>query len=670
MSGNVFQFCAEKKPRSHNSSSINMKGAWKSRNFTLKGQEFSYSDNRDNKKGSLTIRESDTITILNSSQADGKLFAFALVSEKESITLSVETEGIMKQCVKYLLFAKLNANWTISDVESANLIWKSFRCSLEKRARKRPDRSSFTQCCVITLTPWHMRDFILIGHTLSYYDASKKKGSITFSSNSSILCIDAEIADGKPFPFLIKTDAEEVFLSAPTEELRRKFMFYFNAALLQADWSVDEAIAEEASQLRDREIDRQTRNHLIHEDRIHQKHIKHALQIQCFWRVVIAKCEHKVLVSEKQKKRNNAAVRIQSKVRANNAKIKFRNTVMKNIPQMIIVKILDYSSAVISSQGKSNTALSVYVSGVKTVPIIPGPEVITALPKKNAAALAASSGKLVWYCSKLECTSLLSDTPSMNGQKEALSAVVMNMTTADFIVITLVSKSGFMGQCVAPLSDFPGIFSANSALTATLSLGDFRVPILTSGKLSSIAPNNSKSIFPSDKQAQLTFSIEVIRSAFDISGNLYKLSEKIVSNSFKKRMFILMDGRLHYADDEHDIRRIKYTISCNDISSIKFESEENNKTKDKDIIRIEFKSKGVESFWLLKWDAEMPEHMREKWKRMLYRNCYQLQDPILQCLGRSNRVPRVVDANKLLFTSSLDLETTQKMPLKKRFSLL
>ena len=211
--------------------------------------------------------------------------------------------------------------------------------------------------------------------------------------------------------------------------------------------------------------------------------------------------------------------------------------------------------------------------------------------------------------------------------------------------------------------------------------------------MAALPPAEAKSLSSSSRSALPTLTTSLTLEApsltYNISGHLWKYSGRMyLSNAFKRRYFVLCQGRLFYSDDELSLQSTKHVVDCSSITDISFtggavagaggggkHTTTPGAADDAPVLKITFRSsppsssssatdaeKDKEEHWLLQWDAEMSQNVREKWMLLLHRNCHLIDDPLLQQLG----VPRSV---KVEMQSSA-LATAAVGKPKKRMSLL
>lgn len=102
---------------------------------------------------------------------------------------------------------------------------------LEKRGRGRG-------ITMIVQKPWANRLFKLDGQKLEYFDGNLLKGTI-HTGGCAASIIDPADADGKPFPFVLDTGKEKLYLNAPTEEVRKKCIEVLNLSADTANWAFE-----------------------------------------------------------------------------------------------------------------------------------------------------------------------------------------------------------------------------------------------------------------------------------------------------------------------------------------------------------------------------------------------------------------------------------------------
>lgn len=158
-------------------------------------------------------------------------------------------------------------------------------------------------------------------------------------------------------------------------------------------------------------------------------------------------------------------------------------------------------------------------------------------------------------------------------------------------------------------------------------------------------------------QGSVTLRLSRPNPNYNLCGWLWKVSESLLSSAWKKRWFLLLDGELRYYNSDLGMENEKNIVPCRNVTAIS-EMECNGRNA----MKIEFTSEGKENFWCIDFDEETPQHIRRLWKRVLFRNCPQIPDPLLASLGIA---PRAVPLPQ--HKSSSQKKTA--LPAKKRLSI-
>jgi len=126
----------------------------------------------------------------------------------------------------------------------------------------------------------------------------------------------------------------------------------------------------------------------------------------------------------------------------------------------------------------------------------------------------------------------------------------------------------------------------------------------------------------------ITMNVTLMDRTYSMCGWLYKVSESMLSNAWKKRWFVLINGQLQYYNTDTALEVPKNIIPCADVTSIKEETY-----KGRDGLKISFKTGGSENSWIIDCDELEDKMIKLMWIRKIYRNCVQLPDPTLESAG-------------------------------------
>jgi hypothetical protein len=160
---------------------------------------------------------------------------------------------------------------------------------------------------------------------------------------------------------------------------------------------------------------------------------------------------------------------------------------------------------------------------------------------------------------------------------------------------------------------------------------------------------------------QVTLSITVPDPNYTMCGWLWKVSESILSNAWKKRWFVLVDDQLQYYNSELLLEASKNVVMCHSITSIKEEAH-----KGRQATKITYTVDGTESFWMLDWDENANAAIKRMWLRKMYRSSSQLVDPTIELVKNKISSVQIVDDHQNKMTSPAG---KTKMPASKRMSI-
>jgi hypothetical protein len=146
------------------------------------------------------------------------------------------------------------------------------------------------------------------------------------------------------------------------------------------------------------------------------------------------------------------------------------------------------------------------------------------------------------------------------------------------------------------------------------------LPIVDSNKDSLVTVRKAGS-------GSVTVSVVLADPAFSTCGWLWKVSESLLSNAWKKRWFVLVHGELQYYNSEWNLELRKNAIVGSTITSIKEEPH-----KGRQATKVSFK--GKDSFWLLDFDENQPKVFKRLWLRRLHRSATALDDPEMEAIRK------------------------------------
>lgn len=523
---------------------VNLK--WSKRDFVLKGQILSYFDG-SNMKGNFKLSENHKIVSFSTSEADGRPFSFAIISDIESFHLAALDEESRSTCIRYLNLARCNAGWADDamkvresekreKVESMKLQQQEvchdfINNSIEIDLKAAKDLASQAQ----TLNLQFSMEVLKMSGSKARFQAAKKVGRM-------------DLARGFAAQVL------QQFFRARTVLRRRKVLQEERRILLL------HAYARKLQCVFRRRVAKHKVTKLRY-DRLQKRRNEKATVIQLLFRIRAAKSQLSQLKAEKLKRHIVAAVTIQKLLRLKKAKI-IRNEIISKISNnIILLKNLTISS---SNTSYKTQSVKVYVTAMES-------------PPTSADMQAAESA-----VSKAKSANVISNSSlqvNLNENTQRVSYATGVSLASGFLVLTFVDKSfECLGQCVMDLSQYPQLLDEGRYVDVTLPIDDYLIPALPSQDVIRVLTHVS--VHTANVISSITFSCTLMNRAYCTFGYIWKYSERkmlILSNSFKRRYFVLIDGILSYSDDENNILNIKHSIDCDLITSITFEkSQEKN----------------------------------------------------------------------------------------------
>ena len=137
----------------------------------------------------------------------------------------------------------------------------------------------------------------------------------------------------------------------------------------------------------------------------------------------------------------------------------------------------------------------------------------------------------------------------------------------------------------------------------------------------------------------MSMSISSPSSSYNICGPAWKLSDHLFHrNTWIKRWFVLLDGTLQYFNSEFNLEKPKRVIACHAIIAIDIVDAYHGRNA----VKVVYREGGSDHCMYIDFHLElgnpsaMPSHsiygpfMRNRWMRVLLRNCPQIPDPTLE----------------------------------------
>jgi hypothetical protein len=123
---------------------------------------------------------------------------------------------------------------------------------------------------------------------------------------------------------------------------------------------------------------------------------------------------------------------------------------------------------------------------------------------------------------------------------------------------------------------------------------------------------------------KVTFSLTIFDPNYTMAGPLYKVSESLLSNAWKKRWFVLTTAELLYYNSEFALEASKNAVITGTVTALKDETYKNRNG-----FKLSFTVDGKEDYWLLDFDEKQLRRtpkIKDAWLRRFHRCCPALAD--------------------------------------------
>eukprot|EP01038_Epipyxis_sp_PR26KG_P010040 gene10040-13498_t len=228
------------------------------------------------------------------------------------------------------------------------------------------------------------------------------------------------------------------------------------------------------------------------------------------------------------------------------------------------------------------------------------------------------------------------------------------------ISLTIVdNKDEFIGQAGILVSKYARLFKP-TAISMELPLEPFSVPIYNGDSETIIYGKNNP-----PPNSTIKVKLTIPSKAYSMCGWVWKVSESMLSSTWKKRWMIIINNNIQYFNSPTSLDKPKNIIHCSDVHGLR-EVTYKNKTG----ISISYKNNGIENNWTLSFDG-IDQNIDQKnalfiknmWLRKINRVCGNI--------GINNRLSSSESPKKgsMGGEDSPVNATTTKVPLSKRFSI-
>eukprot|EP01039_Chlorochromonas_danica_P004508 gene4508-4944_t len=626
MSSPTYEVLLEKKGRGRG---FALARPWAVRTFKLKEQSLEYYDSTK-LKGTLNMAGSKS-NYLTPKDADDKPFPFAVdLVNGEKLLLNASCDEIRQRCIQIFNLSASDANWTMppergQETAAAESVISIMSTNAERtkieQEQKRLEEERLKEVTAATakmmeeeLANAKLRE--AEGLAILQQEEQEKHLAQMFKSMGAKARFFAARKEKKWF--VAREAAAIMVQNAWRSKQARRRMLIRKA---QKEQLKREAYARKIqSRYRIRLAKR--RMAAIKAQKQRNRERLAAIKFQCAWRVHKARRLYKQKVDERMAKevnrgrsRQRRIITIQSVVRRFLA---IRRAARLRVAYpMVVNTILHKLEGLRGSEGD----VCAFVSGlVLALPI--GHHALVDPDVKVPLDLVKSAGKVTSHY-RLESLNLKKEVP----------ATALNQV--DYIIVTLMDKntSEFLGQAIVKVTD--ALRSPTPANFTVPLFHDLVIPILDSNQVP-LVPLKPKETGQGSRISsrynllpQLTLGISIPSRNHTMCGWMWKVSESLLSNAWKKRWFILVDDELTYYNSDLALDANKNTINCGDVTALTEDSY-----KGRHAWKITFTVSGVESFWMLDFDESETAPIRAMWLRKL-RRC----SPSLQQESHAPRSP-------------------------------
>lgn len=236
----------------------------------------------------------------------------------------------------------------------------------------------------------------------------------------------------------------------------------------------------------------------------------------------------------------------------------------------------------------------------------------------------------------------------------------------DYVIVTLIDRSSptkdeYLGQAIVRLSDIIKNRRGVGNYTVEMSL-----PLLS--KLSVHITDGGSGQLVTVRKAgsgNITVSFTVLDPTASIAGNLYKVSESMLSNAWKKRWFVLADGQLQYFNSVYALENSKNIVIMKSASALKNESY-----KGREGMKLNYTmADGKEGFWMLDFDEATSPMLKRMWMQRIYANAPAIPDPAMQRFAAKLAAMKVSSAGSASANATSPAGPKTRTPMSKRMSI-
>lgn len=601
----VFEVLIEKKGRGRGAFTISR--PWAVRTIKLKEQNLEYYD-VDKLKGNLSIKDA-ICRKLTPEEADSKPFPFEVDVGKEKLILNASCEEIRAKCLEVFSLASKSVNWSGEMKANANAEEAKKNLAALELEAKRLDAEQKQQQTAGVASVFQEQQANKALEDAATAEARQKEEQQK-AAMQTLLNLGGKAR-------------MRAALAAGQQEIAKAAA----ASMLQSAWrgkvakrTVAQKKAEKENLRRDgyaRKIQSRYRARLakrrveqIKAEKLALKNKIVAVKIQCAWRVYYAR---KLIAQRKEFQLQSTFAKT---IQRQRGIIRFQNKVRGFLARRRLVLLLNEVPAVVHVTVTACEGLS----GNSADPGVIVAGLSLAVPRDDVAITKSRYSATDEVLKTAKITSI-HRTENVSAKKTAL---VTAESKLDYVMITLVDrnspgKDDGLGQAFIRVSDIRRIpKNADGSVDVTVPLKN---------NLVSIEDFNGKIMVRRAATGTVTVNVHIADPSYSMCGWLWKVSEKLLAgNAWKKRWFVLVEGKLLYFNSELALEASKHIVNCERVTAIAEET-----FKGRTATKISYSHDGSSNFWQLDFDEDVAADVKKMWQRKISRSTL-LADPEIEAL--------------------------------------
>jgi hypothetical protein len=653
----VFEVILEKKGRGKG---FSLSRPWTIRTFKLKNQTLEYWD-RDVMKGTIDIKGA-AAGVIPPAEADGREFGFAINTSNEKVILNASSNALREQCIEKFNIAANDPNWakrkTKEEAEFESASKAATAAILAEEAEKarlqrelealEAQRKEEVSASAASVFQENLADKAI-------EDARRAEEEQKASQQAEVMGLLGQANAKRRFREALAKGHMAVARGAAATMLQGAWRSKLAARQVKLKKAQKQRLLEDgyARKIQSRYRMRLAKRKIekVKEEKRRIKEQLCARKVQCRWRVVMARRAYKRKQDAKMFAEYNKSIGRQRGL------IKLQNVIRAFLATRRVAKIrvmlpTVVHATVLRADGLPCSETS-EVGAIYSGMLLELPPDHPFLYRDNVTI----SEELIRTGHRVVSNFKVDNIQS---KQEGL---MCGPRSLDYVVVTLFdrmspSKDEYLGQAVVRVADIvkgrtgPGNYTVEMTLPLLSKLA-VHITDGGSGQLVTVRKAGSGTV---------TVSFTVLDPAFSISGHLYKVSESMLSNAWKKRWFVLADGQLQYFNSEYAMENSKNIVIMKSVTGLKTESY-----KGREGLKLSFTmADGKESFWMLDFDESVPPFLKRMWMKRIYANSPAIPDPAMERF--SGRLAALnISGSSNSATSPIAGKT--KTPMSKRMSI-